>query len=62
MRKNSFGAWKSSSAVEKEKKTVSSPITRLNTSQTGTVPPIRTISGWTPKVCASAASATRRPM
>src|SRR5258708_40263122 len=47
-RKNSFGAWKSSSAVENEKKTVSRPIWRLNNSEIGTVPPMRTNSALTP--------------
>jgi hypothetical protein len=37
-----------SSAVEKEKKTVSRFMWRLNSSAIGTVPPIRTTSGFTP--------------
>jgi hypothetical protein len=48
MRKNSLGAWKSSSAVENEKNTVSRFMRRWNSSAIGTVPPMRTTSGLTP--------------
>jgi hypothetical protein len=47
-RKNSLGAWKSSSAVEKEKNRVRSPMCRSNSSEIGTVLPTRTSRGSTP--------------